>query len=376
MEKKLLFIFFINFLLIYIFYNLFNIDNKFNLYFLKRNSNYINQNIENTEVNLNLNSSLLFSPFKPAISQNISLLSPVNAPLSPFKAPFLSVNLGDEILPQFLLYKTNILLSPPEQGICGSCWAFSICNLLGDKVAIYSGGLIRKPLSVQQLISCYEPENACYGNSPENALIWLEKNQYNLREDDEIMYRQMTDNIVSSNCPADIHGVYVVKGTVKRLTNFIEEKDPNKTTLKKNIENMKSELYKSGPLYSAITIYEDFYTYSGDTIYSHSEESPKIGGHCIEIIGYCDANIDTRQGMNEPYWICKNSWGSHWPTKATEFGYFAIKMGINECGIESRCGTAEPMSNQLKKIKNKNIKSTRYEDFEIFRLQNKFGFFT
>ena len=40
--------------------------------------------------------------------------------------------------------------------------------------------------------------------------------------------------------------------------------------------------------------------------------------------------------------MCKNSWGKDWAKEYDFPGYFAIRMGYNECGIESRCGGANP----------------------------------
>ena len=48
-----------------------------------------------------------------------------------------------------------------------------------------------------------------------------------------------------------------------------------------------------------------------------------VGGHCVCIIGYDDA---------QKCWIAKNSWGKGWG----EQGFFRI--GYGECGIDARCG--------------------------------------
>ena len=62
----------------------------------------------------------------------------------------------------------------------------------------------------------------------------------------------------------------------------------------------------------------------------------------MQIIGWCDKGVDKRNNFNSGYWVCKNTWGKEW-SKYYDFpGYFAIKMGSNECGIESRTGNVNP----------------------------------
>ena len=90
--------------------------------------------------------------------------------------------------------------------------------------------------------------------------------------------------------------------------------------------------------------HEDFINFNGTSVYKYDHKSESQGGHAIEVIGYCDKNIDIRhdfQGFDEGYWICRNSWSRDWPRKTNDKGYFAIVMGRNECGIESRCCKAD-----------------------------------
>jgi hypothetical protein len=74
---------------------------------------------------------------------------------------------------------------------------------------------------------------------------------------------------------------------------------------------------QNGPVVTAFTVYEDFFSYSGG-IYRHTW-GDVAGGHCVAIVGYDNT---------ERYWIVKNSWGPGWG----EGGWFRI--GFGECGIE------------------------------------------
>jgi C1A family cysteine protease len=93
-------------------------------------------------------------------------------------------------------------------------------------------------------------------------------------------------------------------------------------------------------------------------------EGQMLGGHAIEVIGYCEPDTDKRIGFEDmPYWICRNSWSKDWPIGTNDNGYFAIKMGDNMCGVESRC-----CRGNLNIITSNNIDKelTAYYDYDSF----------
>jgi cathepsin B len=85
---------------------------------------------------------------------------------------------------------------------------------------------------------------------------------------------------------------------------------------------MQLEIMTNGPISVALTVFEDFETYSSG-VYSHVKGGP-LGGHAIKMIGW-----GVEKGV--PYWTCVNSWNDAWGEKGT----FRILRGKNECGIES-----------------------------------------
>ncbi len=87
---------------------------------------------------------------------------------------------------------------------------------------------------------------------------------------------------------------------------------------KATVEQMKTYLM-DGPLVGGFTVWDDFFSYSGGVYQQVWGEV--AGGHCICIVGWNDA---------DSCWIVKNSWGPGWG----EDGYFRIRMGHNEVGIE------------------------------------------
>jgi C1A family cysteine protease len=84
-----------------------------------------------------------------------------------------------------------------------------------------------------------------------------------------------------------------------------------------SIDQMKSWLVETGPLVSCFIVYDDFMSYGGG-IY-HYVSGPRLGGHCICVVGYNDSDGS---------WIAKNSWGPDWG----ESGFFRIRYG--EVGID------------------------------------------
>lgn len=77
-----------------------------------------------------------------------------------------------------------------------------------------------------------------------------------------------------------------------------------------------------GPVETGFTVYEDFPAYKSG-VYSH-QTGKSLGGHAVKFIGW---------GVEKdvPYWIVANSWNDDWGEK----GFFRIKRGNNECGIEN-----------------------------------------
>jgi len=93
---------------------------------------------------------------------------------------------------------------------------------------------------------------------------------------------------------------------------------------------MKISLVNSGPLSVSFEVYPDFMHYSGG-VYYHSQLTDQFNpfeltNHAVLLVGY-----GTDDTTGEDYWLVKNSWGTQWG----EDGFFRIRRGVDECGIES-----------------------------------------
>jgi cathepsin B len=87
-------------------------------------------------------------------------------------------------------------------------------------------------------------------------------------------------------------------------------------------KNMMNEIFTNGPAECVFTVYNDFMSYTSGVYYHVT--GAQLGGHAVKMLGWGVEN-----GMK--YWLCANSWNTSWGDK----GYFKIRKGTNECGIES-----------------------------------------
>ena len=90
-----------------------------------------------------------------------------------------------------------------------------------------------------------------------------------------------------------------------------------------NQDDIKREILENGPIQVAFFVFGDFMSYKGG-VYTHTGKSPMMGGHAVKMVGWgVDAGV--------PYWTIANSWSPAWG----ENGFFRIRRGTNECGIET-----------------------------------------
>jgi cathepsin B len=95
---------------------------------------------------------------------------------------------------------------------------------------------------------------------------------------------------------------------------------------------IREDIYKFGPVATAIAIYPDFYTFDNKhSIYEWNGQGPQVGGHAIVIVGW-----GSEKGVL--YWQIRNSWGTEWGDQ----GYFKMIRGNNNCGIEENVMGAIP----------------------------------
>ncbi len=192
-----------------------------------------------------------------------------------------------------------------EQGACGSCWAFaSIAVMEATQKIGFNDSYWDTDYSEQFMVSC--SEGTCtYGWYLDSSAEFLKSTG---APTEECFPYRGQDLPCENRCEDWMSLINKIPDW-----NWISGFPQYVTTasIKKKLLN--------GPLMAGFTVYEDFMHYSHG-VYEHVQ-GEALGEHAVVIIGW-----DNKDSS----WICKNSWGQGWG----DSGWFRIKMGQNECGIE------------------------------------------
>lgn len=214
-----------------------------------------------------------------------------------------------------------------DQGHCGSCWAMGAYQTLQDRFCIHSNGTKKPLLSAQHIVSCTSGCLGCYGGWADRAFKFCEKNGVTTEEC--IPYQMGT--CTHPNC--SYYDTPKCNRTCYPNTSIPVDKEKyfayNHSSIKADEVSIQTEIMQNGPVTACFSIYDDFATYKSG-VYGHITGEYQ-GLHTVKIIGW--GVLDGTK-----YWKVVNSWN-------TDFGmdgFFLIKRGNNECGIEGDIVTVLP----------------------------------
>jgi len=191
---------------------------------------------------------------------------------------------------------------------CGSCWAFSASEALSDRFAIATGKA-SPVLSPEDMVSCDKTDQACQGGRLQSAWTYLQ-----------------TTGIVTDTCfPYGAGGGTAPQCATTCADSEAFTKYHSKDAYQiKGVEQIQAEILASGPVQASFSVYSDFMTYKSGVYHKAWWHLIPEGGHAVKMVGWgTDAGQD--------YWLIANSWDTTWG----EQGFFRIRRGSNECGIEA-----------------------------------------
>jgi cathepsin L len=190
-----------------------------------------------------------------------------------------------------------------DQGMCGSCWAFSATGSIEGAWKIAKNPLAS--LSEQQLVDCSSAQGnqGCNGGLMDQAFQYVMDNK-GITSETKYPYTAK-DGDCKDPLPA----------SVAKITSF--------TDVTANSDAAMQAAVAMGPVSVAIEADQEVFQFYKSGVF----DDPTCGDqldHGVLAVGY-----DT-QGK-KGYWIVKNSWGDSWGNK----GYIlmARKDGEGECGI-------------------------------------------
>merc|ERR1712216_70416 len=261
----------------------------------------------------------------------------------------------DVVLPESFDSETNwphcakIIGDIRDQSNCGCCWAFAGAEAASDRMCISTNASIMLPLSAQDV--CFNANyDGCNGGMIDTPWSYIKSSgavtggQYQgsgpfgkgLCSSFSLPHchhhgPQRDDPYPAEGapgCPSEQSPAGPTKcdsDAAAPHADFESDKITytGQTLSASGERGIQQMIMSGGPVETAFTVYSDFENYAGG-IYHHVSGS-EAGGHAVKMVGWGVEN-----GVK--YWKVANSWNPYWGEK----GYFRIRRGNNEGGIEDQ----------------------------------------
>lgn len=222
-------------------------------------------------------------------------------------------------LPKQLDWK-SLVQESRKQGICGSCYTFSTMEMAQARLKKKYNETIK--LSVQYSLNCNYYNQGCDGGYP--TLVNKFGSEFQFVEESCLKYTGRNGKCSDACDISTLDRVYKIKNYWFVGGHYGKCSE----------RAMMVELQNNGPFVVSFEPSREFMYYSKGIYHSvlaanwilDGKEQPsweKVD-HSVLLVGWGEEN-------GEKYWLIQNSWGSDWG----EDGFFRIRRGTDESGIES-----------------------------------------
>jgi len=212
-----------------------------------------------------------------------------------------------------------------DQANCGSCWAFGAVEAMTDRICVASNGAKNAELSAENLLSCCTAcGSGCKGGYPAKAWDYWVKTGivtgYGYKSNQGCQPYSIGGGSGSAATPACKSTCTVTTYATTYAADHHFGASAYKVSA--NVAAIQTEIMTHGPVEVDFQVYDDFQHYKSG-VYTRTS-TKAVGGHAVKAIGW-----GTENGV--AYWLIANSWNTSWGDK----GFFKIRRGTNECGIEA-----------------------------------------